>query len=71
MHWHIYYFDKVSGGGHSFMNAIVHYPTDKQDFKLLHKKVAIEHAKFVVNYISKLNCSENKKLELLKKISTR
>lgn len=53
------------------MNAIVHYPTDKQDFKLLHKKVAIEHAKFVVNYISKLNCSENKKLELLKKISTR
>ena len=69
MHWHIYYFDKVSGE-HSFMDVIVHYPTDKQDLELLHKKVAIEHAKFVVDYISKLNCSENKKLELLGKIST-
>lgn len=52
------------------MDVIVHYPTDKQDFELLYKKIAIEHAKFVVDYISKLNCSENKKLELLKKIST-
>lgn len=52
------------------MDVIVHYPTDKQDLELLHKKVAMEHAKFVVDYISKLNCSENKKLELLKKIST-
>ena len=49
------------------MDVIVHYPTDKQNLELLHKQVAIEHAKFVVDYISKLNCSENKKLELLKK----
>ena len=52
------------------MDVIVHYPTDKQNLELLHKQVAIEHAKFVVDYISKLNCSENKKLELLKKISS-
>lgn len=52
------------------MDVIVHYPTDKQNLESLHKQVAIEHAKFVVDYISKLNCSESKKLELLKKIST-
>lgn len=51
------------------MNVIVHYPTDKQDLESLYKQVAIEHAKFVVDYISKLNCSENKKLQLLEKIS--
>lgn len=53
------------------MNVIVHYPADKQDLELLHKRVAIEHAKFVVDYLCKLNCNENKKLELLQKISTR
>lgn len=52
------------------MNVIVHYPADKQNLKLLHKQVAIEHAKFVVEYISKLNCSENKKLNLLEKINS-
>lgn len=51
------------------MDVIVHYPTNKQDLESLHKLVAIEHAKFVIDYISKLNCSENKKLELLEKIN--
>ena len=37
------------------MDVIVHYPTDKQNLELLHKQVAIEHAKFVVDtYPNKL-----------------
>lgn len=52
------------------MNVIVHYPSNKHTSDALDKKVAIEHAKFVVEYISKLNCSENKKMELLEKINT-
>ena len=52
------------------MNVIVHYPSNNQNSEALHRKVAIEHANFVIKYISNLNCSENKKLELLEKIST-
>lgn len=52
------------------MNVIVHYPSNKHNSQTLHKKVAIEHAKFVINHISNLNCSENKKLELFEKIIT-
>lgn len=52
------------------MNVIVHYPSNKHNSEALHKKVAVEHAKFVIEYISNLNCSENKKMELLEKIST-
>lgn len=52
------------------MNVIVEYPSNKQNLESLHKKVSNEHAKFVIKYISNLNCSENKKLKLLEKIST-
>lgn len=52
------------------MNVIVHYPSNKQISEALHKKVAIEHAKFVIKYISNLNCSENKKVKLLENICT-
>lgn len=51
------------------MNIIVHYPSNSKNSEALHKRIAIEHAKFVIDYISNLNCSESKKLELLEKIS--
>ena len=38
------------------MNVIVHYPSNKQNSEALHRKVAIEHANFVIKYISNLNC---------------
>lgn len=51
------------------MNVIVHYPSSKQNLEALHNKVANTHAKFVIDYISNLTCSKNKKLELIEKIS--
>lgn len=51
------------------MEIIVHYPETPEKMALLNKRVAKFHADYVADYIEKLNCPTEQKLELIDAIA--
>ncbi|MEG0153429.1 MAG: hypothetical protein RR744_09725 [Cellulosilyticaceae bacterium] len=49
------------------MNIRVHYPSTEEGLQKLNEKIATAHAEAVVDYIDNLDCSYEKKMQLLKR----
>ena len=47
------------------LKIIVHYPETKEDAEILKKKVAQVHAESVVQHVSKLNCNNDEKVNMI------
>ena len=47
------------------INIIVHYPKTEEGNRELERKVAEVHADMVTQYLNKLNCPSQQKLQLL------
>lgn len=50
------------------MNVIVHKPTDEESEKNTESLIAKLHTDIIRGYFNKMQCSKNKKVEILKKI---
>ena len=57
--------------GDSEMTVIVHCSNDPEKQKEIDQRIAKSHAEFVANYIEKLNCPKEQKLELIDAIVQR